>query len=84
MFLYTFAVFIFLMTQFVFASWNVCVTDQAKDWSSELEGKSLQWFLYCRQGGGGPQWDGGGPQWDGGGPQWDGGDLRLPPSQKSS
>lgn len=33
------------MTQFVFASWNVCVTDQAKVWSSEVEGKSLQWFF---------------------------------------
>lgn len=52
MFLYTFAVFIFLMTQFVFASWNACVADQAKVCSSEVEGKSLQWFLYCSQVGG--------------------------------
>lgn len=54
MFLSTFAVFIFLMTRFVFASWSVCVADQAKVWSSEVEGKSPQWFLYCSQGGGGP------------------------------
>lgn len=30
MFLSAFTVFVFLMTQFVFASWNVCVADQAK------------------------------------------------------
>lgn len=40
------------MTQFVFASWNACVADQAKVCSSEVEGKSLQWFLYCSQVGG--------------------------------
>lgn len=42
------------MIQFVFASWNVYVTDQAKARSSEVEGKSLQWFLYCSWGGGLP------------------------------
>lgn len=46
MFLYTLTVSIVLMMQFVFASWDVCVTDQANVWFSEGESKSLQWLLY--------------------------------------